>query len=65
VPLFDTIAPIVPTAWIQETLAIARDFPLMNEKSKAERIISPILMEVGWRLLCSDNTHSAVIQELE
>jgi hypothetical protein len=45
--IFDSIAPVEPSAWLQETLDMAAIFPLMNEKTKAERIIAPILLEIG------------------
>jgi hypothetical protein len=34
-----------PSAWLIETLNRAKTFPLRNEKAKAERVISPILLE--------------------
>jgi hypothetical protein len=47
VGLFSTIKPIAPSAWLQETLEKAKQFPLNNEKVKSERIVSPILGEVA------------------
>ena len=49
VGLFDKIqiVPVNPTAWLLETLDMARLFPLTNEKNKSERLVSPILLEVG------------------
>jgi hypothetical protein len=47
VSLFDTIVAVEPSAWLLETLEMAQFFPLMNEKTKAERIVSPILLEVS------------------
>jgi hypothetical protein len=44
--LFPQIEEIQPSAWLLQTLEIAEKAPLTNEKSKSERIISPILMEV-------------------
>ena len=38
-------APVEPSAWLQETLSLIEFLPLTNEKAKAERIISPILVE--------------------
>ena len=40
------IASINPSDWLIETLNRAKIFPLRNEKVKAERVISPILLEV-------------------
>jgi hypothetical protein len=47
VPLFDEIPTVEPSAWLTETLKMASYFPLMNEKTKAERVVSPILLEVS------------------
>jgi hypothetical protein len=47
VQLFDTIQPVAPSAWLEESLATVNFLPLTNEKSKAERVISPILVEVA------------------
>ncbi len=45
-PLFDDVAIVEPSLWLLETIQVSRLFPLMNEKTKAERIVSPILIEV-------------------
>jgi hypothetical protein len=47
VSLFAKITPIEPSAWLKETLQKASFLRLTNEKSKSERIISPILVEVA------------------
>ena len=47
VNLFDKIQPILPSEWLAETLEISKSLFLTNEKSKSERIVSPILMEVS------------------
>ncbi|MEM9887381.1 MAG: hypothetical protein AAF849_15915 [Bacteroidota bacterium] len=47
VDLFDAPTPVEPSAWLKETIRKAHNTPLINEKSKAERIVSPILMEVA------------------
>lgn len=46
-PLFKKIVPIEPSAWLKQTILIAKELPLTNEKSKSERIISPILSEIA------------------
>jgi hypothetical protein len=46
-PLFDSITPIEPSEWLKQSLAVAEELPLTNEKSKSERIISPILSEIA------------------
>ena len=43
----DEIENIEPSSWLLETLQIARGTPITNEKSKSERIVSPILLEVS------------------
>ena len=43
--LFPTIEPVAPSDWLKMTLEIAEKMPLTNEKSKSERVISPILTE--------------------
>lgn len=45
--MFSIIDPVQPSDWLLQTLKIAKKFPLTNEKSKSERIISPILAEVA------------------
>jgi hypothetical protein len=45
--LFPQIDLVQPTDWLEQTLLRAERLPLTNEKSKSERIISPILTEVA------------------
>ena len=45
--LFDTIVPCEASPWLLDTLKKSRLVPLNNEKTKAERIISPILVEIA------------------
>ena len=47
VSLFDEITPVAPSSWLSDTLKKSRLVPLNNEKTKAERIISPILLEIA------------------
>ena len=47
VDLFTSVKPIEPSAWLVETLEMAEIAPLTNEKSKSERIVSPILLEIA------------------
>ena len=44
--IFTKIKPVKPSRWLRESLEIAIEMPLTNEKSKAERLISPVLSEV-------------------
>jgi hypothetical protein len=43
----DGVAPVAPSSWLQETLTLAQATPITNEKSKSERIVSPILLEAS------------------
>ncbi len=43
--LFPNVVPVEPSDWLKLTLEIAEKVPLTNEKSKSERVISPILTE--------------------
>jgi hypothetical protein len=45
--LFPTIVEVQPSDWLKTTLSLANEMPLTNEKSKSERLISPILLEVS------------------
>jgi hypothetical protein len=47
VPLFSAIDPVEPSEWLKQAIAIAKRTPMTNEKSKAERVISPVLLEVA------------------
>jgi hypothetical protein len=45
--LFGDTKPVSPSEWLEESLATSDFLPLTNEKAKAERIISPVLIEVA------------------
>jgi hypothetical protein len=45
--LFPVIHLVEPSEWLQQTLLLSKRLTLTNEKSKSERIISPILTEVA------------------
>jgi hypothetical protein len=45
--MFAKASLIMPSAWLIETLAKSKITMLTNEKTKSERIISPILLEVA------------------
>ena len=45
--IFTKIKPVKPSRWLRESLEIAIEMPLTNEKGKAERLISPVLSEVA------------------
>jgi len=45
--LFPQIDLVEPTEWLKQSLILAKRLPLTNEKSKSERVISPILTEVA------------------
>jgi hypothetical protein len=44
--IFPKIKPVKPSRWLRDSLDMAREMPLTNEKVKAEKLISPILTEV-------------------
>ncbi|MBC8111562.1 MAG: hypothetical protein H7Y04_10920 [Verrucomicrobia bacterium] len=45
--LFQPVLKVEPSEWLRESLRRAEVTPATNEKTKAERIISPILLEVA------------------
>jgi len=45
--LFSDIKPIEASDWLLETLKKSRIVPLNNEKTKSERIVSPVLLELA------------------
>lgn len=51
--LFPQITSVEPSDWLKKTLEMAERSPLTNEKSKSERVISPILLEIA---LCYDDS---------
>ncbi len=58
VNLFPAIEPVPGSAWLLQTLALADQMPLTNEKSKSERLISPILLEVALSFKASITLYS-------
>jgi hypothetical protein len=44
--LFENVTLVEPSNWLKESLQFAELMPLTNEKSKSERVVSPILLEV-------------------
>lgn len=46
IPLFENTPKVEPSNWLIESLRLSRLMPLMNEKTKAERVVSPILLEI-------------------
>lgn len=46
--LFEAIAPIEPSEWLQESLRLGQDYALLGatEKARSEFIVAPILLEV-------------------
>jgi hypothetical protein len=44
--LFDSVPIVEPSNWLVESLEMAEMMPLTNEKTKSERIVSPILLEI-------------------
>ncbi len=46
--LFSETQSVEPSDWLKQTLVLAKTMPLTNEKSKSERVISPILLEISF-----------------
>lgn len=44
--LFKDKASLTPSAWLNKTLALGLKMPLLSEKARSERIISPLLFEL-------------------
>ena len=47
--LFGDVAPVSPSGWLTESIELAEQLGFGNEKSRSERLISPILMELARR----------------
>jgi len=47
--LFSRAVPIEPSAWLAETISVANETGFGSEKSRSERIVSPVLVEVARR----------------
>jgi len=47
--LFPAVEPIAPSAWLTESLVLANQLGFGNEKSRSERLISPVLAELARR----------------
>lgn len=45
--LFPIVEPVAASDWLVKALEMAEQMPLTNEKSKSERLISPILLEIA------------------
>ncbi|MDJ0367750.1 hypothetical protein QMK33_21605 [Hymenobacter sp. H14-R3] len=45
--LFTDVAPIEPSPWLLESLARANNIGFGSEKSRSERLVSPVLMELS------------------
>ena len=54
--LFSGVSPVAPSEWLTETLVLADQLGFGNEKSRSERLISPILTELARR-----NAHAFTI----
>ena len=47
--LFAQAAPVEPTAWLTETIGLATEIGYGSEKSRSERLVSPVLLELARR----------------
>jgi len=46
-PLFPTLTEIQPSAWLQETLRLGQELGFNSEKSRSERLVTPLLLELS------------------
>ncbi len=46
IPLFEQVAAISPSEWLQKTLALGSDPSVKSEKARSERLVTPILLEI-------------------
>jgi len=47
--LFEEVAPITPSHWLTESLRKGQDLGFASEKSRSERLVTPILLELSDR----------------
>lgn len=47
--LFTQVVPVEPTAWLTETIGVATEIGYGSEKSRSERLVSPVLLELARR----------------
>ena len=47
VSLFATAPELAPTAWLLETLRKGKDLGFGSEKSRSERLVTPVLLELS------------------
>ncbi len=59
--LFSDIQAIEQSAWLQETLNLAKIIPVNSEKAKSELIIMPILVEITKRNLDKISLYSGIL----
>ena len=45
--LFEAVKPIEPSAWLTQALAMATEAGFGSEKSRSERLVSPVLLELA------------------
>jgi hypothetical protein len=45
--LFPVIPELVPSAWLQETLRLGQELGFNSEKSRSERLVTPLLLELS------------------
>ena len=58
VALFPELKEVAPSDWLLQTLEMAEKTPLTNEKSKSERIIAPVLLEIAMHYLAQITLYS-------
>ena len=45
--LFPDVVPVAPSAWLRESLDKGMGMGFSSEKSRSERLVSPVLMELS------------------
>lgn len=58
--LFETVGDLVPSPWLRETLQKGEEPALVSEKSRAEFIVAPVLVECRERLQHRINIFSGI-----
>ena len=48
-PLFEAVAEVEPSAWLRETLRLGQELGFNSEKSRSERLVTPLLLELSRR----------------
>lgn len=64
-PLFPTLPKVEMTAWLKTLLDIALDMPLLSEKERSERVVSPILLDLRERFQRTFSIYSGALLDVD